>query len=274
MALFPGAVWRPIPENKTQPLVRIDQVILHVAASNGDSLFNWWNVPGNGLESHFYVRKSGVVEQYIDTSRSADANLTANLRPDGSGAMSIETEGLADEQWTDEQLVSILALIRWAHDVHDVPLRVCRDADDPGIGWHVMFGAPGPWTNVRGKVCPGPLRVDQFNGHIMPTLLDEDGLFMSLTAAQEQRILDAAEQIMGAVGKGQQDFKSTVKATLGGVQAVYNLVNIQAGAIVSRIQASVAPGTPVDQLTATQVADAVVGALGEKLTKENVDAAA
>ena len=149
MAIYPGAVQRLIPENKTQPLTTIDQVILHVAASNGDSLFAWWNTPGNGLESHFYVRKTGVVEQYIDTSRSADANLTANHRPDGTGAMSIETEGLADEEWTDEQLATILALIRWAHDVHEVPIRVCRDADDPGIGWHVMFGAPGPWTNVH-----------------------------------------------------------------------------------------------------------------------------
>lgn len=174
MARFPDAVWRPIPEDKTQPLVRIDQVILHVAASNGDSLFNWWNFPDNNLESHFYVRKTGVVEQYIDTARSADANLTANRRPDGSGAMSIETEGLANEQWTDAQLASILALIRWAHEVHDVPIHVCSTADDPGIGWHVMFGAPGPWTPAVGKVCPGPLRVVQFNEKIMPALAGEE----------------------------------------------------------------------------------------------------
>lgn len=162
MAMFAGALTRLLPENTTQPPVRITQVILHVAASEGESLYNWWMHPDNNLESHFYVRYDGTIEQYIDTSRSADANYLANLRPDGTGAMSIETEGLAEGWWTAAQLDSIQRLIDWAHEVHDVPLRVCRTPSDPGVGYHVMFGAPGPWTTKSGKVCPGPMRIDQF----------------------------------------------------------------------------------------------------------------
>jgi hypothetical protein len=169
MARFPGAIWRPIPENTTQPLVRITQVIMHVRAGTGDSLFGLWTSPGNGLESHFYVRYDGTVEQYMDTARSADANLTANLRPDGTGAMSIETEGLGEGEWTAAQVTSLLALARWANKVHGVPLRVCPGPNDPGIGYHIMFGTPGPWTPVS-KSCPGPARIVQWRGIIMPAL--------------------------------------------------------------------------------------------------------
>lgn len=188
MALFPGALWRPIPEAADQPPVRITQVIMHVRAGLGDSLYGLWTSEGNGLESHFYVRFDGTVEQYVDTSHSADANYSANLRPDGTGAMSIETEGLEAGVWTAEQLVSLLALARWANVTHGVPMVVCPGPDAPGVGYHVMFGAPGPWT-PRAKSCPGPGRVDQFVTTIMPALIEGDD--MPLTDADKKLMTEA-----------------------------------------------------------------------------------
>lgn len=190
MARYPGAIWRPIPENSTQPLVRITQVIMHVRAGTGDSLYGLWTSPGNGLESHFYVRYDGTVEQYMDTARSADANLTANYRADGTGAMSIETEGLAPGTWTEAQLAALANLARWANRVHSVPLRVCPGPNDPGIGYHIMFGTPGPWTPVA-KSCPGPERIRQFHSIIMPRLAGAEEDDMPLSDADVTRVADA-----------------------------------------------------------------------------------
>lgn len=172
MARYPGATFRPIPETTTQPAIRATQVILHVSASEARSLFDWWNATGNDLESHFHVARDGYAEQYIDTARSADANYLANRRSDGTGAISVETQGAdAGGPWSAAQLDRIVAILRWAHTVHGVPLRLCPGPDEPGIGWHVMWGAPGAWTPAAGKVCPGPARIAQIKNVILPRLL-------------------------------------------------------------------------------------------------------
>lgn len=189
MALYQGARTRLLPEANTQPTMRATQVILHVAVSEADSLYGYWTTPGVGLESHFYVAYSGAVEQYVDTSHSADANLTANRRPDGTGAISVETAGLGPGSWTPEQLDALLGICRWARDVHGVPLQTCPGPDAPGIGWHVMWGAPGPWT-PRSKVCPGPARVEQFKQIIMPRLAGAEEVDMPLTDADVAKVVD------------------------------------------------------------------------------------
>ena len=172
MARYPGATWRPLPEADTQPTIRATQLILHVSAGESRSLFGWWTSPANNLESHLHVARDGFTEQYVDTARSADANYLANRRPDGTGAISVETQGAdAGGLWSAEQLDRLVDIARWAHAVHGVPLRLCPGPDEPGIGWHVMWGAPGPWTPAVGKVCPGPSRVAQIKTVILPRLL-------------------------------------------------------------------------------------------------------
>lgn len=174
MSRYPGARWRPIPETNTQPAIRATQVILHVTDSESRSLYDWWTSPGNSLESHFHVARDGYSEQYVDTGRSADANYRANRRPDGTGAISIETQGAdAGGPWTPDQLAELVRIIRWAHTTHGVPLRLCPGPDSPGIGWHVMWGAPGPWTPTA-KICPGPTRIGQVRSTILPRLLRPD----------------------------------------------------------------------------------------------------
>ena len=162
MALYGPAVKRLIPPGPTDPRITPRIVILHVDAGNASSLYDWFNGPSGGVESHFFVKKNGVVEQYRDTGWQADANTDAN-----DWAISIETQGFEAGEWTPEQLASIKALILWCHEVHGIPLQRCSVWDGAGIGYHTLF--PGRWDK-RGASCPGPERKLQFNQIITPWL--------------------------------------------------------------------------------------------------------
>lgn len=175
MARYGAARWEEIPENRTQSSIRPTQVILHVSAGESTDLFGYWTSPGVVLESHFYVTRAGVVEQYEDTTVMAEANLTANRRADGTGAISIETQGAdANGIWEPAQLAALERLVRWACTTHGIPMRLCTGPAVPGIGWHVMWGAPGPWTPAVGKVCPGPARVQQIKTKLIPALANPE----------------------------------------------------------------------------------------------------
>jgi hypothetical protein len=170
MALYPGARQRPISPGASDPRIIPIGVILHVDAGNQSSLYNYFNGPSGGIESHFHVPKSGSPEQYRDTAREADANYRGNsFERDGKtyGFISVETQGLASGEWNAHQLSEIKKLLLWCNKTHGIPLRRCPAWDQAGIGYHVMFGAPGPWTPVS-KSCPGPDRIKQFTNVLVP----------------------------------------------------------------------------------------------------------
>ena len=151
MARYPAAAWRPLPEATREPLITATQVILHTAVSGAASLYGHFSRDDVDLESHFYVYQTAV-EQYVDTGRQADANRTANIR-----AISIETWDDGNPAlvgWTPVQMDRLVELVAWLCRTHGIPARLCAAHDASGIGWHVMFGAPGPWTPVA-KSCPG-----------------------------------------------------------------------------------------------------------------------
>lgn len=161
MARYPNAIWKPLRENSTQGRIIPRAIILHTAVSNADSLFDFFQ-NSSELESHFYVRKDGVVEQYLDTTVRADANLKAN-----DFAVSIETwDGGTIRWWTPAQLESLTDLCDWLCRTHAIPRAEIPTWNGTGIGYHVMFGAPGPWTPVA-KSCPGSARIAQFPGLIL-----------------------------------------------------------------------------------------------------------
>ena len=149
-----------LPENATQGRITPRVVIMHSAAGKG-SLYRFF-LRSSNLESHFWVSETGAVEQYIDTNVRADANNKAN-----GFAISIETESTrsATEPWNPAQLAAIVKLVRWCCDTHGIPTVKCPRWDGSGIGWHIQFGAPGPWTPVS-KSCPGPARIRQMPGLI------------------------------------------------------------------------------------------------------------
>lgn len=153
-----------LPENNTQGKITPRAVILHSAAGRG-SLHKFF-LNSSNLESHFWVSETGKIEQYISTTTRADANLNAN-----SFAVSIETESspAATERWSPAQAEAIVKLVTWICDTHNIPKKQIESPTGSGIGWHIMFGTPGPWTPVA-KSCPGPARVKQTRDEIIPAV--------------------------------------------------------------------------------------------------------
>lgn len=227
------ATRRPIPEADQQPLITPTQHIFHVSASMAESLYGYWTSAGVDLESHLHAGWK-TAEQYMPTEREADANLAANRRPDGTGAISEESAGLADGSWTAYQVAVLTAHGKETHQLHGIPLRICRDPDDPGYGWHAMWGLNSPmvpnrnpWTLAMGKVCPGPLRIVQLKTIILPAIFGEpveDDMFTDTDRALLERI---DRRLGGAVGAGQASFESTIAAVLGTVQTLVNRDNAQ-----------------------------------------------
>lgn len=169
MARCPFAVWRPLPENANADKIVPRVVILHTAVANVPSLFGFFAKLSETKESHFYVASNGVIEQYMDTERQADANREAN-----DFAISVENQDNAAnpiQPMTPEQLDANIRLFRWCSDVHPTIKRQrCEKWDGSGYGYHTMWGAPSRWTPVAGKTCPAPARIDQFNKIMIPAL--------------------------------------------------------------------------------------------------------
>lgn len=168
---YPHAIRLELPEAKTQPTIRPTQFIMHSIAApwNEQQLYSYWRDQANE-ESHFGVDYDGSLGQYMPTTRRADANYSANRRPDGTGAVSIESASRAqsDDPWTDAQIRVLIEVGAWLHHAHGIPLRVCRTWDDPGYGYHNLFPQ---WSIGGATACPGPLRIRQFSDVVFPGIV-------------------------------------------------------------------------------------------------------
>lgn len=176
MALYSPAIKRLIPPGPNDPRITPRVLILHIAVSESASLYSYFNGPSGGVESHFYIRRDGTVEQYRDTAFEADANTDANRF-----AISIETQGMEHGEWTPEQVAAIKALIDWCHDVHDIPKTVPKSWDGSGVGFHTQF--PGRWDK-RGASCPGPDRKRQYWDTLVPWMGSKPGGAQSIPGSR------------------------------------------------------------------------------------------
>lgn len=171
----PFAIHKPIPETYTQNAIEPRISILHSAGGSAE-LEGWWNNPqSKGLESHSFVDDETYIDpadgleyaklyQYVNIFVQADANREAN-----DIAVSTETASTvnAAEPWSPPQVRTIVRWLVWCStEAPAIKAQLCPSPRGSGIGWHVMFGAPGPWTPARGKVCPGPARIKQVPGII------------------------------------------------------------------------------------------------------------
>lgn len=173
---FGAAPWRGkvqlLPDNASAPRTKPRLIILHSIVGDAQGAYNYFKY-GTSLESTFIVAgrwgqtdwPDGFIVQAMDTEREADANYRAN-----PFAISVETEddGSPDDTpWTSRQLDALAWLIATCARIHDIPIRKADAWDGTGVGWHVQFGAPGPWTPVQ-KSCPGRARIAQ-----IPLLLEQ-----------------------------------------------------------------------------------------------------
>lgn len=188
MATFPGASVQLLAQTEQQPHIRPTTVILHthVGPKGGGHVH-----PGKSLEWHFDVAVGGAVHQWVSTDVRADANWQAN-----TFAISIETgdqhfDGDPDlrRSWSDlGQFDALVGLVTWCCQTHGIPAVVCPDWDQPGIGYHSMWGVNergkgdgrfgrydvpeslgggtarlnNKWTPSLGKTCPGPGKIAEF----------------------------------------------------------------------------------------------------------------
>jgi flagellar capping protein FliD len=241
------AIWREIPDNRRQPTMRATQVIMHSMASPGTTpqdLIRHWSQPGTPLESHFIVGRDGRAWQLVDTGRSADANYRANRRPDGTGAISIETEdniGSPDTlPWTSAQIDTLVRLALWAARVHGIPRRRCRTPSDLGQGYHTMFGAPSAWTPVS-KTCPGTIRIRQFNQTVLPAIVaGSAGGGLSVADANSlERHLDVIqgkiERTFNQVNEKTGALENHVEKVEGKVEKTFNQVNSNTAALSAQL---------------------------------------
>ncbi|MDG9705536.1 N-acetylmuramoyl-L-alanine amidase [Streptomyces sp. DH37] len=171
MAWYPGATKMELqPESDAQAAIRPTQLIIHsiVAPWTARRTYEYWR-DSTTLESHFGLGYQGDLAQYIGTETRADANAGANRRPDGTGAVSVETASntSASDPWTVAQVEQLIRLGVWMHTHHGVPLRICRSHDDPGFGYHCLHRA---WS-TSGTACPGPARIKQFREVVFPGIV-------------------------------------------------------------------------------------------------------
>lgn len=158
------------PEQGSQASIVPDQFIMHSIAApwTAQRVYEYWRDSSN-LESHFGLGYAGDLAQYLSTTVRADANYQANRRPDGHGAVSIETASNLQhtDPWTLAQVDRLVELGVWLHKQHGIPLRVCRSWDDPGYGYHRLY----PEWSVGGTGCPGDARVQQFHSTVFPRIV-------------------------------------------------------------------------------------------------------
>ncbi|BCM70848.1 hypothetical protein EASAB2608_06182 [Streptomyces sp. EAS-AB2608] len=171
MAWYPGATKMELqPESDSQAAIRPTQFIVHsiIAPWTAKRTYEYWRDSTN-LESHFGLGYEGDLGQFIGTETRADANAGANRRPDGTGAVSIETASntKGTDPWTDAQIEQLIKLGVWLHRHHGIPLRICRTHDDPGFGYHSLFSQ---WS-TSGTACPGAARIRQFREVVFPGIV-------------------------------------------------------------------------------------------------------
>jgi hypothetical protein len=268
VARYPAALWLPL-DSAFVPGRRItehNRVNLHVAVSEAPSLRGFFNQAARP-SSHFYVRKSGVVEQYVDTAYRAEADLEGN-----DATISVETQGglrnAQSEPWTDEQVDALAALFRWAAKTHGIPMKLATDSrvgeSSHGLSWHRL--GIDPWrvvggmrySKAAGKVCPGDAKIRQ-----IPTILarakgDDEMSADDALVGVHRLFAAAANPVEGEAGKIGRQTRDNLRAILAPMVEAKVAEALDAEALATAI-AKQLPG-----VTRAQVADAVKAALAAR----------
>ena len=285
MAWYPGATRMELqPESDAQPAIRPTQFIVHSVVAPWDEkrIYAYWRDSTN-LESHFGLDYDGSIGQYIGTETRADANAAANRRPDGTGAVSIETASntKASDAWTPEQIEQLILLGVWLHQRHGIPLRICRSHSDPGFGYHSMFRE---WS-TSGTACPGAARIKQFREVVFPGIVaratgktnppeKENGMQLTDKVPVGDWVKDA-----WSTDKGLADGSILVQTALGSGYAHSRRAAENTAVLVAQVAAltaavgKLAEGGGLDasqiQAAAEAGAQAALDQLGDALTKES-----
>jgi hypothetical protein len=194
--LCPFASVRLLARPKPPSPLRPTQIIVHTANATLPAVDVRFRRPGARGWSHFGVSAAGKITQWLDTAAPADSAYRANLRSDGTGAISVTTEGHVSEPWTDAQLDALIRLHWWLLSTHPgVAYRACRTPADPGLAHHTLFGSPSPWTPIA-KSCPGPRRTEQWEDFLLPRVLAPYGISVSDMRPRHERAEEIVREVL------------------------------------------------------------------------------
>ncbi|EST20555.1 peptidoglycan recognition protein family protein [Streptomyces roseochromogenus] len=196
MPLCPFASVRLLARPKPPAPLQPTQIIVHTANATLPAVDVRFRRPGARGQSHIGVSATGKITQWLDTSVPADSAYRANLRSDGTGAVSITTEGHVSEPWTDAQLDALIRLHWWLMRTHPaIAHRACRTPADPGLAHHTLLGSPGPWTPIP-KSCPGPRRIAQWQDSLLPRVLAPYGISVSDMRPRHERAEEVVRDLL------------------------------------------------------------------------------
>ena len=135
MARWSGAVWQPV--SQWSGTLRPIAVTLHHQAGSGNPASVY---ASRGVSAHFWLPSIGQPVQHVDTGHRAwHGGGTLN-----DTSIGVETEGCGAkphaDPFTKHQLDSFAALMKWANQVHGVPLVLSETATTPGLNYHRCQG--------------------------------------------------------------------------------------------------------------------------------------
>ena len=147
MARFDCATWRPISNNLGGNLASQRGLVLHHQAGNG-SLYQFFNDPAKKVSAHFWVSKTGVIEQYADTAR-----VTWHGKDLNSNWVGVETEGCPTaphaEAMTEAMVAAMARLYAEGARRHGWHNQLASTNGGRGFGYHRMAVNTGCPCDVR-----------------------------------------------------------------------------------------------------------------------------
>lgn len=199
MPLCPFATVRLLTGRAAGPGIRATQIVVHTMEATLAATDTRFRRPDAAGRSHFGVGHDGTIVQWIDTAGPAGVAHLAAHRSDGTGAVSVTTEGYGTQTWTAAQLDALVRLHVWLMRTHPaVGRRLCRSSTDPGLGHHVLFGSPGPWT-PHVSDCPGPGRITQWRHVVIPRVLAPFGVSTDDMRTPDEAAAAVIEEIVAPV---------------------------------------------------------------------------
>jgi hypothetical protein len=140
MAIMPGAVYRPIPQQylpsdgrgRRLRKAAHNRMNVHITAGSS-SPFHWFSAPGRA-SSEFCVLPNGVIEQYGDSDFRFEADLDGN-----DATHSVENVGI-NGPLTEPQVQANARIFRWLREQYGLKNQIARDAhpgeSSHGLSWH------------------------------------------------------------------------------------------------------------------------------------------
>lgn len=281
MARMPGTIWKPIPKSRTARR-KGRGICLHVAVSEAASLHGFFSASTS--DSHFYVRRDGTIEQYVDTDLVAYANAAGN-----SSLISVETQGgvtnANSEPWTAQQIDALARLCRWAADTDGFPLEAMLDSRPAsrGVGYHRLGCKPWVvsggelWSSAAGKICPGAGKIAQIPQIITLARNGSENFLMALSDGEQAELRDklrAVHSTLLTTFDTHKNSGSQVADNTGHTLAIRAELRQLA---VRLEETATAAGQPPVNVDAAAVADALAGneafidAIGESAASKIAD---